>query len=691
MAAAEAIRPRMGTGGKVRLLSLALAVAFGLLLAVLFARTASIVVTYPPTFDGAMNLQVASSIAKGDGYRRNYATREAFPHEIQTGAPYVVPAAAVFKIWGVGIWQSEIVNILYLAALLIAIYLLVVPLGGPALALFAACTAIVIPGIHEFGFYGYGEVPGLFFALGAIAAYFPETAGGARPRGLVAGILLALAFYTKTVMLIGIGSLWLYALLQWWYSPGRRERSGQLLAMAAGGAASVTLMEAWRLSAVGGFHAWTNWWYFETRSILAQAGAGHGFGNFTHSLTEKFAVHISALSHDYRMSLLLTMIWLGLLLIAAFIALLQPSSKQGKWRTLTVLTIAVVYMLWWLLITPTAKAWHRRILDGMLAADVGLIMFVAAWMRSRNWSALGRSGRACGLIIAAAGLALPAMWLVKGSHSLLAAQGNDKACAWHVVEADLCAPSGSDPSVSALRRVSKEVHGLPLNAYIFGVGFYSAPRVGLLSGRHLLDINDVPVLRLQPGRPTYIVQGPDTPPSQLQRLRLLYGLADRPDSGFSIIPGGSLTPAPIARGSAPVLRHIWAADDYPYLRGFNESEGANGRWLSSDNVVLLTPQAGDRFELAGYALPLSGYEYPSAPRVVVSFNGCEAPAQTVVPAHNNDLVFPIPSSCRIVQGRPVNVRIRVDNLANVELTLDQRPLTILAKSLGFTDRLDQSK
>ena len=54
---------------------------------VLFAAKA------PPSFDGAMNLQVAQSLANGEGYRRSYADRIAFPQEVQTNAPYVVPAA----------------------------------------------------------------------------------------------------------------------------------------------------------------------------------------------------------------------------------------------------------------------------------------------------------------------------------------------------------------------------------------------------------------------------------------------------------------------------------------------------------------------------------------------------------------------------------------------------------------------
>jgi len=685
MATAELLDKRHWSAHKLRLVSLCLAIAFGLLLAALFARSVSIAISYPPSFDGAMNLQVASSIANGDGYRRNYASREAFPHEIQTGAPYILPAAAVFRMGGVGLTQAEVANILYLALLLLVAYLLVRPVGGRALALFATCTVLVIPGLHEYGFYGYGELPALFFALVAITIYFEGAAELALLNAFTAGILLALAFYTKTVMLIGVGCLGACALLEWWSSPddARRAAFKRLVAAAGGIVTSVLLMESWRASAVGGLQAWETWWGFELRNVLMQAGVGHGFGNFSHSLSEKLAAHLTALSHDYRMSLLLTAAMLLLLFFASGVMALLPANRRGKWTTFAVLTIAAVYMFWWLLITPSAKAWHRRIIDGMICADIGLIMFAALWCRGRDWSVLRRSSQVGGLVIMGLVLALPAMWLVKGSHALLTGQVDDKTCEWRLADASACHPADLGNGIGALMRISDEVRDLPRDAYIFGSGWYSAPRVGLFSGRHLLDINDLPVLRLQAGRPAFLVQGPNTPPSQLQRIRLLYGLPLAQDAGYALIMLDSLRPVPFEPGNAPVQRHITAAEDYPYLRGFNESEGSNGRWLSDDNLVLLVPQAGDHFELDVYVMPVSKYEYPSAPRVSVSFNDCNAPSQVTVPDGVNDMVFPIPDACGISPGTLVNVRIEVDNLVDNQLTQDSRPLSVLAKSLGF--------
>src|SRR5579875_1188721 len=140
-----------------RWLSLALSVLLGMLLVVLFARSARIATGNPPSFDGAMNLQVAASLAKGDGYRRDYAEHPIFPHEIQTGPPYILPAAAVFKLWGVGIPQAEVVNLVYLALLLAITCWLIAPMGGWPLALFGACTVVTVPGVHLFGFMALGK------------------------------------------------------------------------------------------------------------------------------------------------------------------------------------------------------------------------------------------------------------------------------------------------------------------------------------------------------------------------------------------------------------------------------------------------------------------------------------------------------------------------------------------------------
>jgi len=59
--------------------------------------------TQQVSFDGAMNLEAARSLVEGHGYRRMYADHEAFSHAVQTRAPYILPAAAVFAAFGVGL------------------------------------------------------------------------------------------------------------------------------------------------------------------------------------------------------------------------------------------------------------------------------------------------------------------------------------------------------------------------------------------------------------------------------------------------------------------------------------------------------------------------------------------------------------------------------------------------------------
>ncbi|MGN6788027.1 MAG: hypothetical protein ACTHJP_00670 [Rhodanobacteraceae bacterium] len=668
--------------GLPKLLTVLVGVAFALLLCVLFARTVQVAISQPPTFDGAMNLEVASSIAKGDGYRRNYAQRLPFPHEIQTGPPYILPSAAVFKLWGVGVTQAEVMNIVYLAFLLGMVYLLVAPLGGPLFALFAMCTVILIPGIQVYGFYGYGEIPALAWVFAATVAYFRRP--GNVWVGLAAGVMLMLAAYTKTVMLIGVGALGLCAFADWLMAGRDRiRRLPRCIAFAGGGLLTIVAMEVWRATAVGGVHAWRRWWSNEAGNIFAQAGVRPGFGNYTHSLIDKLRTHFDLLSHDYRMSAVLTGLWLVLVAAAFGVTLRGALRRRTNWTTLTVMLIAAVYMVWWLLITPTAKAWHRRIIDGMICADVGLIMLVAAHFSDWRAGVRKRTSDVVAVLVGVLALALPVLWLVKGSHTLLMGEANPKTCSWRMASAVVCDQYNPGAGTDALLRVAREVRDLPDNAYVFGIGWYSAPQLGLISGRHFMDFNNLPVSRLQSGRPVYFVEGPDTPPAVLNRVRELYNLPETPDFAYAVIHVESMTPKPLLPAAAPVLRYINAADKYAYLRGFNRSEGANGRWLTDDNQVLLRPVAGDRFKMAIYVPPVAQYEYPEAPEVSVSFDGCRAPPQRVVPGQSNDLVFAIPDQCRVMAGQPTSVRIEVDNLINSSITHDQRALGVLAKSFGF--------
>ena len=647
--------------GPARYASTMCAVLFGLLLILILIGTAKLALHTAPAFDGAMNLQVASSIAHGEGYRRSYAEREPFPHEIQTGAPYILPAAAVFRLLGVSIPTAQWVNLAYFALLLLVSYQLVRQRGGPALARFAACTVALIPGMLQFGFRGYGEIPALALALAAVVMLHRH---GKRPlvEATAAGVLIALAVITKTVMLIAAGAIGLGLLLELVASgSARRQQLQRMGGVGVGAAFTLASMEVWRAVALGGLGAWRQWWLVETSGILQQAGVHPGLADTTASLAAKLQLHLHLLSHDYRLAVWATALWLVLVCLATAAAFVQAFRRPGNWGTLIVLVTALVYMAWWLLITPTAKAWHRRIIDGMICADIGMVMFVAAWVAAL---AKRTRGKLVLVLVACVALGLPATWLFRGAFVLarVSATPRDNSALLHLVD---------------------QVRALPANAYVFGIGWYSAPVISLLADRPLLDFNDTPVSRMDPDRPVYFVQAPSDSSDYLEQVRSTYRLSPAPLHTFALLRAASLMPMPLAAGHAPVARHISAAENYPYLRGFDGPEGSNGRWLSADNRVLLTPEPGDHFELVAYAPSLDQYIYADAPTVLLSFDDCATLPQDLVPGQVATLVFPIPARCGIVPGRPVNVRIEVDNLLDVPRTSDPRPLGILAKEFGF--------
>lgn len=166
-------------------------------------------------------------------------------------------------------------------------------------------------------------------------------------------------------------------------------------------------------------------------------------------------------------------------------------------------------------------------------------------------------------------------------------------------------------------------------------------------------------------------------------------IARQASRGLSV-PGSVFSMLPIQRSR--IRRRIHAADNYVYMRGFNQSEGANGRWLSSDNHILLAPAAGDRFELTAYVVPLHLYLHHRLPRVIVSFNGCATPiTREGAAGSTTTLIFPIPDNCHITPGEPVDVRIRVDNLLDATKSHDSRALGVLGKEIGFAGPLPDNR
>jgi hypothetical protein len=631
---------------------------------VLFAAKA------PPSFDGAMNLQVAQSLANGEGYRRSYADRIAFPQEVQTNAPYVVPAAVVYKIFGVGIAQSQVVNQAYLVLFALGVAWLLRRQTGVLGAGLGMAFALATPGVLRFGMGGYGEVVALAWAMLALVAFPWEDARRNLSRCVLAGLCLALALCTKTVMAICVVAFGLTMAVVAMSAPGvpLRDRRNQLLGLGAATALPMLVFEIWRRASSAGQHAATALdWQARLHAIYTQAGVAGGFQD-TANLGEKFTKHFALLSGFFGVSGGATWVWLlGAAVLSVVLVATRRIDPRRHAPLFALLAAAGVYFAWWLLITPTGKAWHRRILDGALLLNVAwayvaaLSIQLAAQDGSRRWRGLA--------------------W-VPAVMCMLFGVRFARTDALPIMEAP--------PDTRDLQRTVDLVRALPPDAQLFGIGWYSAPTVSLLAGRPMQDFNDAIVRELDPRRPVYFVFDAQALAAHRQdEVMRLYPLTPLlPEGSGSQVYRADLAqfvamPGPSA--SKPATPRVdLIKDDYPYLHGFYGAESSGTRWMRTDAEVLLKYDGSPAVATTVYVVSPPAYHHQEGGVALhVSLDGCDAGEQRVAKSGLYPLTFVIPAQCRPAEGKDVRVRIMADNIVESSITRDDRGLALSMRDIGF--------
>lgn len=156
---------------------------------------------YPLTwFDEGSHLHVPKTLVRlgvyadysSDGFRYYGPT-------IGVGPTVMLPIAAMFKLFGIGLLQARLVMAAYLLAAIYVFYRLAHQLGGSRLAWVATVLFVSSRGVAllYIGRQLLGEVPGLLFVIAGFSLWFAswERAGWLR-LGLV-GLLLGLAMVTK--------------------------------------------------------------------------------------------------------------------------------------------------------------------------------------------------------------------------------------------------------------------------------------------------------------------------------------------------------------------------------------------------------------------------------------------------------------------------------------------------------------
>ena len=185
--------------------------------------------SYPVTwYDEGSHLHVPKTLVQrgvyadlsSDGYRYYGPT-------VGVGPTVMLPIAAVFKLFGIGLIQARLVIVVYLLATIATFFRFSDDLVGKRAAFVATALLVVTPGIAliEYGREVLGEVPGLFFMLAGLLLLFRNWDRGNWKPLVLSGILLGLATVTKNQYLLilvpTIGISWFINLIYYRLSPQR--------------------------------------------------------------------------------------------------------------------------------------------------------------------------------------------------------------------------------------------------------------------------------------------------------------------------------------------------------------------------------------------------------------------------------------------------------------------------------------
>ena len=179
-------------------------------------------------FDEGSHLHVPKALVRYGVYA-DYSSEgfRYFGPTTGVGPTVMLPIAAAFSAFGIGLTQARVVMAIYLLACILAFHALARQLGGHRFAWVATALLVASRGapLLEYGRQVLGEVPAVLFLVTGLIVWFNSLTRPSLARSVMAGALFGLAMVTKQQFLIllaptlGIG--WLANLLYYRSAPQR--------------------------------------------------------------------------------------------------------------------------------------------------------------------------------------------------------------------------------------------------------------------------------------------------------------------------------------------------------------------------------------------------------------------------------------------------------------------------------------
>jgi len=436
-----------------------------------------------PSFDGAMNLQVPRNLIESGKYSMSYNGGAPFDHRIQIGSPLLFPIAFIFWVFGISSFTAQIPSAIYLILLAALIFAFVKGLCGKWAGFLMLIIFIQTPHLLNFGLHVYGEIPALFFILlGLFLFYLLEFNKTKVPLiiSFLIGVCIGLAYLTKTVALIVLPSLFFFILVDILLIKRLPKKAYGLMLL--GFLFPILFFEFYKLSSIG-LQDYRFWWPRELSAVFKQAGVAKGYSD-TPKLFSKIGTHFSIFSDVFKLPKLMALIFL----FAPFLMIVVKYGKEFLNKQFDNISLSfsilsgtsLTYMLWWMAITPTQKAWARRIIDGFILQEiisvvilgVVIIYSIGKFKGASNLKERISSGDiVLGILSIFLGITLSIMFVNNFS-------------GLKIVKGDV-------PKKIAAEKVAATISGLPSEAKIYGSGWWQAPVLSFLSGRNFYDIKNV--------------------------------------------------------------------------------------------------------------------------------------------------------------------------------------------------------
>ena len=581
MIAKTATETRSGARQRERVLLLALAVI------VSGAMGISTVLTRPLSFDGAINAQAALNLLERGRYGLGRVEIRDFDHRVQTGPTVVLPTALSLRLFGAGNSTLQLANLSYFVLFFVAAALYTYRHSGPEGALLAILLLAQTPRLGPLGLGLYGEVPALFFFLGGLLLLDGlESRPGVLPA-VATGVLFGLAILTKIVMLIPVSAVALAVLVA---SIGcRPARLRHWAALAGGMVLPSAVFEAVKLLVLGP-DWWVGWWAVMVRRIAGQ-GLPLGMPD-TAGAVPKAATHLGILGDIVGVpawtALLLLLVPTLLLALVRFSA--RASDGRGSSIPVSVVSLwlaATAFLGWWLVLTPTSRAWPRRVLIGLLLQEllISIVLIQAVrWVARRRRKRDRESSRA-------------ALWAV-GTLAVLLLVSVATVLVANLPHFRL--RTEPLPQRLAIETVAEVMRTRARDAVFYGAGWYRAPVLALLSGREIRDFNRFPIPRYGKRlRHTFFVVDNHLAGHQPQAMRKIlartvhHAVVQAGDCALygmeTVLPYPPIPEPDGIDDLIPVDRPKYG--EYPFVGGLGR-EAPSGRY--SDAVAGLLLDRGDR-------------------------------------------------------------------------------------------------